>query len=523
MTEQLVARNVSMFFAGQRALDKVDLALHRGEVHALLGANGSGKSTLIKILAGYHTPEHGADVTIGGRALAFGSARASHLAGLRFIHQDLGLVDSLDVAENLRLGGNYGQTWWLSARTQRSQAGDMMQKYGLDIDPALPVGALSAAQKSMVAIIRAVEDGLASEGVLVLDEPTASLPQEEVHQLMDLLAALKAQGVTILYVTHRLPEVFTIADRVTVLRDGRRVATKTIGAVAADDLVELILGKRIEKREESARLDRRAPVLTADRVYGENVTDFSFKAHAGEILGITGLIGSGYESILGLVYGSLMRTSGEVQISEKRIASGSPQTAIRLGVSYAPADRRKLGSFVTWNVGENLTIPLLKCARITRRLSQRAEEAEAKDWIGRLDIRPGRAQATFSDLSGGNQQKVVIARMLRCSPIALLLDEPTIGVDAGAKSAIYSELRDAASHGATVVVASSDTEELAELCDRVIVVADGRPIRELVGKQSPADIARASLNDEKSAGTSPRVGATEAIEAEYFRWKSEEV
>lgn len=490
---RLVASDVSMFFAGQRALDKVDLTLHRGEVHALLGANGSGKSTLIKVLAGYHTPEHGARVTIGGRVLAFGSARASHLAGLRFIHQDLGLVDSLDVAENLRLGGDYGHTWWLSGRQQCSQARDMLRRYGLDIDPAMPVGGLSAAQKSMVAIIRAVEDGLASEGVLVLDEPTASLPQEEVHQLMDLLTTLKARGVTILYVTHRLSEVFAIADRVTVLRDGHRVTTESMGALTPEDLVELILGKKLDKPEESTSRDIRDPVLAADRVCGENVVDFSFTACSQEILGITGLVGSGYESILGLVYGSLARTSGTVEIAGKRVPVSSPRTAIALGLSYAPANRRQLGAFLAWSVRENLTIPRLTCTSVTRRLSQRAEAAETRDWIARLDVRPGRAEARFSDLSGGNQQKVVIGRMLRCLPKALLLDEPTIGVDAGAKSAIYRELRDAAAQGATVVVSSSDAEELAELCDRVLVVSGGRPIRELVGKQSPADITHASL------------------------------
>lgn len=498
--EQLLARDVSMYFAGQRALDQVDLTLRRGEVHALLGANGSGKSTLIKVLAGYHNPEPGAEVTIAGEPLAFGSARSSHLAGLRFIHQDLGLIDTLDVTENLKLGGSYGQTWWLSHRKERTEARAMLRKYGLEIDPGMPVAALSAAQKSMIAIIRAVEDGLANEGVLVLDEPTASLPPEEVHQLMDLLKALKAQGVTILYVTHRLAEVFTIADRVTVLRDGQRVATEAIGAVDADGLVELILGKKLEKREESSRSDTWNPVLVADRVSGENVVDFSFTGHSGEILGITGLVGSGYESILGLVYGSLMRDSGNVTILGKQIAAGSPRLAIRSGISYSPADRRRLGAFLGWSVRENLTIPKLNYARITQRLSQRAESAEARDWIARLDIRPNRAEAVLSDLSGGNQQKVVIARMLRCQPAALLLDEPTVGVDAGAKSAIYSELRDAASDGATVIVSSSDVEELAELCDRVLVVAEGSPIRELVGRQSPVDIARISLNYNERAG-----------------------
>lgn len=499
MTGQLAARHVSMFFAGQRALDNVDLTLHRGEVHALLGANGSGKSTLIKILAGYHVPEGGAEVAIGGRALAFGSARASHQAGLRFIHQDLGLVDSLDAAENLRLGRSYGQTWWLSGRVQRSQARELLQKYGLDIDPATPVSALSAAQKSLLAIIRAVEDGLAGESVLVLDEPTAALPQEEVHHLMSLLAALREQGVTILYVTHRLSEVFEIADRVTVLRDGRRVATVPIGSVTADGLIELILGKRLEEREESPAATRTEPALTADHVYGENVADFSFTAYSGEILGITGLVGSGYESILGLVYGSLTRAGGDVRIAGKRIAGGSPRTAIRSGMSYAPADRHKSGSFITWSIRENLTVPSLKYAPVTLRLSRRAEASEARDWIDRLDVRPRGPETRFSDLSGGNQQKVVIARMLRCLPKALLLDEPTIGVDAGAKSAIYAELRNSAIQGAAVVVSSSDAEELAELCHRVLIVAGGRPIRELTGKQSPDDIARASLNNGEAA------------------------
>lgn len=484
-----------MFFAGQRALDEVALTMHRGEVHALLGANGSGKSTFIKVLAGYHTPEHGAVVTVGGEPLAFGSARSSHQAGLRFIHQDLGLVDSLDVAENLTLGSAEKRFWWLTERGEWARARAVLHRYGLDIDPASPVAALSAAQKSMLAIIRAVEDGLAGESVLVLDEPTAALPPEEVHQLMNLLTELKTQGVSILYVTHRLPEVFAIADRVTIFRDGRRVATEPIDAVTAADLIELILGKKLEQVDDSSWRQGGDPVLVAERVSGENVVDFSFTARSGEIVGITGLIGSGYESILGLVYGSLARSSGTVSIGGRSVRNGSPRAAIRSGISYAPADRRGIGAFVTWTVRENLTIPKLDVARMTRRLSERAEDSEARTWIRRLDIRPHRSDATFANLSGGNQQKVVIARMLRCRPRALLLDEPTIGVDAGAKSAIYDELRDAAAAGATVVLSSSDVEELAELCDRVLVVAGGRPVRELVGRQSPADITGASLID----------------------------
>lgn len=493
MTAQLVVRGVSMYFAGQRALDDIDLTLRRGEIHALLGANGSGKSTFIKILAGYHAPEQGGEVTIGGHALAFGSARASHAAGLRFIHQDLGLVETLDVAENLRLGSSYGQTWWLSGRRQHSQAAAMLRKYGLDVAPSSPLAELSAAQKSMVAIIRAVEDGLGDDGVLVLDEPTAALPQEEVEHVLRLLRELKARGVTILYVTHRLPEVFAIADRATVFRDGRRIATDDVTALTHDSLIELMLGKRLGRVPQAAHRSGTKPLLLAERVTGENVVDLSFEAYRGEILGITGLLGSGYESVLGLVYGSSKRSSGDVRLCGRPVPSGSPRRAMAAGICYAPADRRGLGSFISWSVRENLTIPRLTADRLTGRVSSRAEAEEARQWISRLDVRPGWAEAKFSELSGGNQQKVVIGRMLRCRPTVLLLDEPTAGVDAGAKSAVYAELRAAAAEGAVVVVSSSDTEELAELCDRVLVLSGGATSRELVGKHTSAEITRATL------------------------------
>jgi ribose transport system ATP-binding protein len=500
---QLVAERVSMVFAGQRALDDVDVSLERGEIHAVLGANGSGKSTLIKILAGYHTPESGSSIRVGGEPLSFGSARASHSAGLRFIHQDLGLVDTLDVAENLKLGRGYQRKAWLSTRQERAEARAVLRRYGLDIDPSSPVGALSAAQKSMVAIIRAVEGGVANDGVLVLDEPTASLPPEEVHHLMRLLMELRAQGVTILYVTHRLPEVFEIADRVTVLRDGRRVATKRVHGLTEDDLVELILGKRLEKISHRSGVTDKSPVLEVTELSGDNVVDFSFAARPGELLGITGLLGSGYESILGLVFGSSKRTAGDVRLNGQVVSAGSPRRSIARGIGYSPADRRNLGGFLGWSVRENLTVPRLSYSRRTGRLSRRAETQEARTWIQRLDIKPDKEDAALSDLSGGNQQKVVVGRMLRCQPAALLLDEPTIGVDAGAKTAIYAELREVAMAGAAVVVSSSDTEELSELCDRVLVVAAGRLAGELVGTHTPAEIADAAMRAEQARHQRP--------------------
>jgi ribose transport system ATP-binding protein len=494
---QLVTDRVTMVFAGQQALDAVDVSIDRGEIHALLGANGSGKSTLIKILAGYYTPTSGS-VQVGGQPLVFGSARASHAAGLRFIHQDLGLVDTLDVAENLKLGRVYRRRAWVSTREEHAEARGVLERYGLDIDPSLPVGALSAAQKSMIAIIRAVEGGIEDDGLLVLDEPTASLPPEEVDDLMRLLKELKSHGVTILYVTHRLPEVFEIADRFTVLRDGRRVATENVRGMTEDGLVELILGKRLVKHDRLTGSSDHPPVLEVTELQGENVVDISFVARPGEVLGITGLLGSGYESVLGLVFGSTKRTAGNVHVKGQAVASGSPNTAIARGLGYSPADRRNSAGYLAWSVRENITIPRLSFSRRTGHLSRRDEIREARSWIDRLDIRPGQHSAALSTLSGGNQQKVVVGRMLRCHPAALLLDEPTIGVDAGAKTAIYAELSKAAMDGAAVVVASSDTEELAELCDRVLVVAAGRLAGELVGRHTPAEIADAAIRAEQA-------------------------
>jgi ribose transport system ATP-binding protein len=246
-------------------------------------------------------------------------------------------------------------------------------------------------------------------------------------------------------------------------------------------------------------------VLEVTDLSGDNVVDFSFVACPGEVLGITGLLGSGYESILGLVFGSSERTAGDVRVNGRAVRACSPRLSIAQGIGYSPADRRNLGGYLAWSVRENLTIPRLSYSRRTGRLSRRGEIGEARIWIERLDIKPAKHDAALSDLSGGNQQKVVVGRMLRCQPAALLLDEPTIGVDAGAKTAIYAELREVAMAGAAVVVSSSDTEELSELCDRVLVVAAGRLAGELIGRHTPAEIADAAMRAEQARHQRPQL------------------
>ena len=479
---------VSKNFAGQRALDRVSMTIRRGEIHALLGANGSGKSTLIKVLAGVHRPEPGSVVRVRGTELELGSPRASHAAGLRFIHQDLGLIDELDIAENLALGTGNRKTAWLSDRDEWRRASAVLRKHGLRLDPRRLVASLRPSEKSMLAIVRAVEDGLEGGGILVLDEPTATLPADEVEHLMDLVRRLRARGVSILYVTHRLREVFDIAETVTVLRDGALVGTEPISQVGGNRLVKMILGRELDAYHAPELESRGGQVFSIEGITGEGVDDVSLTVHAGEVVGLTGLIGSGHESVLGLSFGALAASGGTVRVRGRTLPKVTPKTAMAAGMAYAPAERRTRGAMTDWTVRENVTLPLLKPVRPGRRLSRRAESADARQWLSRLQVKPADPEARFGSLSGGNQQKVVIGRWLRCAPSVLLLDEPTIGVDAGAKVAIYRELRRAADNGAGVVVASSDAEELATLCSRVLFFGNGHVAEERPAPLAPGDI-----------------------------------
>jgi ribose transport system ATP-binding protein len=499
MPDALALRGVSKLFAGQRALDAVDLTVRAGETHALVGANGSGKSTLIKILAGFHEPEPGAAIAVNGEPLAPGSSAASHAAGLRFIHQDLGLIGSLSIAENLELGGEYPGGWWLSDRAEREAAERVLGAYAIEADPGALLESLRPTQQTLLAIARAVESGLGDAGVLVLDEPTASLPPEEVQHLHSLLARLKSRGVTIVYVTHRLGEVFEIAERVTVLRDGRRVATEPVGELDHERLVELILGARLEPVEPGAGRVRDRSALTVSGLAGGAVRSASFDVGAGEIVGLTGLMGSGYEEVLGLVFGARRREAGSVVLDGTALDGYSPGASIAAGLAFAPAERRRYGAMVDWPLRENLTLPRIPSAGPLRWLSDRDEAREARGWLERLAVEPADPEQRFMALSGGNQQRLVLARWLRCGARALLLDEPTLGVDAGAKRAIYGELRAAAEAGAAVVVSSSDTEELWELCDRVLVMGAGTIESELTGASTPDEIFAATLRAARGA------------------------
>ncbi|PRZ39710.1 monosaccharide ABC transporter ATP-binding protein (CUT2 family) [Antricoccus suffuscus] len=491
----LSLRGMSKSFPGQRALAGVDLDILPGTVHALLGANGSGKSTLIKILAGYHSPDPGSTAYLNGEPLTLGSATAAHRAGLRFVHQDLGLIPDLNVIDNLALGSEYAGKWWLSGRREAAAARELVQMLMDGVDVRRPVRELSPAQKTILAIARTLRGTSSAAGLLVLDEPTATLPAHEVDVLFEVVRRVQATGTPVLYVTHRLDEVFQIADTVSVLRDGRHVFSSAVNQTTQRELVTHIAGRPLDELYPAPPTSAGAVLLTARGVSGRGVRDLDLDLHAGEILGVAGLDGSGRDELNRLLFGQQLPFAGQITIAGTPVTLGQPPASISAGVGYLPADRRLHSATPYMTLTENVTLPDLPSPSL-RWISLRAEQRDVRTWLKRLEVSPAAPERQFSTLSGGNQQKTVLARWLRRGSRVLLLDEPTQGVDVGGKQAIYNALGQAARGGAALLITSSDAEELAEICATVLVMRDGRITARLSGPTLTTDaIVSASLTE----------------------------
>jgi ribose transport system ATP-binding protein len=473
---------LSKTFPGQRALDQVDLGVEGGEIHALLGQNGSGKSTLIKVLAGYHAPDPGASIHVAGRPLRTGVPGAGHELGLRFVHQDLGLVPSLNVIDNLALGRGYLTTglgridWQAEADRATAAAADL----GIALDPFAPVEALSLAERACLAIARAVHDDEGATRVLVLDEPTAALPADDVEHLFTVLRRLRARGVGVVLVSHHLDEVLSVADRISVLRDGKRVATTPRAGLSHGELVQLIVGRAVAQRAaRPASVGARRACLRVRGLAGAGVREVSLELGEGEVVGVAGLDGSGRESIIPLLTGQFGRDAGAVEVGSRTVASGSPASALRAGMAFVPGERNRVGILETMTVRENLTIARLGDLCRFGRIDRDRERRETEGWIDRLQVATTGIDAPVATLSGGNQQKVMLGRSLRLRPSVLVLDEPTQGVDVGARDEVHRIIEQAVADGAGVLVASTDSDELVRLCDRVLVMQGGLVVRTL--------------------------------------------
>jgi ribose transport system ATP-binding protein len=483
--------NLSKAFPGTQALDHFDLELYTGQVHALVGQNGSGKSTFIKILSGFHSPGKGCKATFRGTELRLGHPTETVEAGIRFVHQDLGLIGSASAVENLAIVAGYcrrrvGTINWRAGRAETRQA---LRRLGCTFDVDAPVGTLQKSEQVGVAIARALvttQDKVLP--LLVLDEPTVALPRAEVDRLFDVLRNLKDQGTAILFVSHRLDEVFAAADVVTVVRDGRRIVTTRVDQTDKETLIHQVLGRRMEQTGAAAASSRTSDVcLSLHAVSSERLRELDLEVHVGEILGITGLNGSGREDIAGAMFGSIPITGGEIRIDGNLVSNLTPRKAMLRNVAFVPANRRQAALFSDATVRENLTLPSFNTIRRGPFIGRRAERTDTRSWMERLSVKAESSETNIMSLSGGNQQKVIIARWLRLSPRVLLLDEPTQGVDVGAKQQIYQLLHMVAAAGSAVVISSTDSEELAETCDRVVVLSNGRAVAELAGDNLTLD------------------------------------
>ncbi len=473
-------RDLTKTFPGLRALDALSLDVHRGEVVAVVGQNGSGKSTLVKILARVLSADSGeVDLRSATGETLTGPAALEHL---HFIHQDLGLIPALSTIENLDLGRSLGRGALapVRIRAERRAVEDLIARFGDPFDVQAPVASLSAAEQRIVAIARALSGWKHADNVLVLDEPTVALPGSEVSRLFDAVRRVAREGAGIIFISHRLDEVLDLADRIVVLRDGRLVADVETTAVDHDELVRLITGRELAQARLAPRDLAGEPVLSVRHLAGAGVVDASIDLSPGEIVGVGGLLGSGQEHFAGLLFGALKRTAGDIRFAGEPLDQDDPHEAIKLGLAFIPADRRARGAIMEMYASENLTLPrLAPLRRRFGRLDSKSERTEVDAWTRRVELSPPDPDRPLNLFSGGNQQKVVLAKWLRNDPSILLLDEPTQGVDVGAKASIYDLIANAAQDGAAVLVASSDMKELAFLCDRVLIMREGRVARTL--------------------------------------------
>ncbi|GAA2767102.1 sugar ABC transporter ATP-binding protein [Streptomyces paradoxus] len=478
---------LSKRFGGTQALKDVDLEVSPGEIHALIGPNGSGKSTLIKILAGYHHAEPGAVAELDGEPFDLGQVTASRHDRLRFVHQELGLVGELSAIDNLALRQGFVRTAFGNIRwpEMERRTSALVERFGLGIDVRRPLATATPVQRTVVAIAAALQGWEGRRGVLVLDEPTAVLPPGEVARLFDIVREVRDAGAGVLYVSHRMDEIFVLADRVTVIRGGRRIATRPVAELTPRTLAELMAGEEMETGHRPAPPSAlTGPLLEVRGLSAGPLRGVGFDLARGERLGITGLVGSGHEIVPYAVCGAHAgRVSGRLRLPERSQRWTQARDAGDLGLPLVPADRPGEGVIGDFSVGENLTLPLLDRLRSrSGRLRRRRESALAEDWIRRVGVRTAGPGARITTLSGGNQQKVVMARCLAQRPPVLALCEPTAGVDIATRLQLYDLIERQADEGMGVIVSSSDTQDLLALCTRVLVVRDGRVAREISGR-----------------------------------------
>lgn len=473
----LTFQGVSKRFAGVHALENVSFSVERGVCHALMGENGAGKSTLGKILAGVHTADAG-QIHLGDTAVAPSDPHEARRLGVAMVHQELAFCPNLTIAENLCLGDMPSRTGLLVRSEMRSRARAMLSEIGASFDVDRPLGDLTTGQEQMVQIAAAVGTGAR---VIVFDEPTSSLSVAESEKLFQLLDQLKQRGITVLYVSHRMEEIFRLCDTVTVLRDGRHVATQRVGETTPERLVHLMIGRDLVPHEPDHAA--RPPGAEMLRVEGLSspgkFSEVNLTLRAGEILGLAGLVGAGRSEVAHAVFGLDARATGRIWVRGQEFPLGNIQAALRAGMGFLPEDRKRLGLILPLNCRENAALAALGRLATGGFVKRREERALAQGFVDRLRVKTPSLEVPVSSLSGGNQQKIALAKWLALECPILIVDEPTRGVDVGAKAEIHKLLDELASQGTAILLISSELPEVMALSRRIVVLRDGRVTGEL--------------------------------------------
>jgi ribose transport system ATP-binding protein/inositol transport system ATP-binding protein len=468
----LQMQNISKSFSGVNVLKKVDFELKSGEVHALLGENGAGKSTLIKILGGIHHADSG-KIIINGTERKINDVRTARVNGISIIHQEIVLVPYLSVAENLFLGQEKSSAvGTLDKKRMLEEAQGMFDSFGLEIDAASMVAELTIAQRQLVEIVKAV---FFNACIIVMDEPTSSLSENEIQKLFVTIRQLKEKGVGIIYISHKLSELFEISDRVTVLRDGHMIATKETAETTANELITMMVGRELTDFYTRTFNEVGEAVLEVKDLCRKGViSKVSFSVRSGEVVGFAGLLGAGRSEIMRAIFGLDPLDSGEIYLKGKKVLISNPRDAINFGIAFVPEDRKKEGLVLENSLMFNMTLLVLSKIMRSLRIDIQKRNQIVENYIKRFSIKTSSEHQIVNSLSGGNQQKVLIAKWLAIEPAVLILDEPTRGVDVGAKAEIYDIINNLAKSGVAVIFISSELPEIINMCDRTYVVCNGK-------------------------------------------------
>lgn len=479
---------ITKVFPGVKALDEVDFSLHAGEVHALLGENGAGKSTLMKVLSGIHNADEGS-IFLDGEKTEIRNVHDSQDKGISIIHQELVLVPHMTVAENIFLGRELKgkRNLFLDYQKMHEMTQELLKRLCDNVQSDDLIEDLSVAQQQMVEIARSLSFNCR---ILVMDEPTAALTDKEVALLFDLIRDLKSKGMSIVYISHRMEELFEISDRVSVLRDGQYIGTKNTKETTRKELIDMMVGRSVDEFYKNTKHELGETILEVRELYAGNyLHDINFKLRRGEILGVSGIVGAGRTELMRILFGIDSYDRGEIRINGERVAIESPEDAIKQGIVLVPENRKEEGLYLGQDVAYNLTIQSLSQFINGIMNKHDVEESIVDESIKRLSIKTAGSHQVVNTLSGGNQQKIVIAKWLATKPDILILDEPTRGVDVGAKSEIYAIMDQLVREGVSIIMVSSELPEIVNMSDRVIVMAHG----EITGSLEKDEITQQNI------------------------------